>query len=85
MKIYLHIERLVLEGVPADQPRLLRQALEQELTGRLTEGGLAPELRRGGAVPHVRGGSIDLSQKSHSANLGTQIAGAVYRGIGGTK
>lgn len=87
MKINLHIERLVLEGVQADQPRLLRQALEQELTGRLREGGLAQELSRGGAVPHVDGGSIGLDQgtRSHPAKLGTQIAGAVYRGIGGAK
>jgi hypothetical protein len=81
----LHIERLVLEGVAVDQPRILREALAQELTSRLTEGGLAPELRGGGAVPSLRGGAIELGQSSHPAKLGTQIAGAVYRGIGTSK
>ncbi|MFI5101921.1 MAG: hypothetical protein ACHP9V_00980 [Terriglobales bacterium] len=85
MKIHLHIERLVLDGLPVDQPRILRNALEQELAGRLMEGGLSPELRSGGAVPHVRGGAIELGQGSHPARLGTQIAGAVYRGIGARK
>ena len=56
MKIHLHIERLVLDGVAVDQPRVLRTAMEQELAGRLKEGGLSPELRSGGAVPSVRGG-----------------------------
>jgi hypothetical protein len=85
MKIHLHIERVVLEGVAVDQPRILRKALEQELTGRLKEGGLSPELSAGVAVPHMRGGEIERAQVSHPARLGTQIAGAVYRGIGARK
>ena len=82
MRIRLHIERLVIDGVAVDQPRILRQALEQELSGRLREGGLSSELRSGGAVPQMRGGAIQFSQESHPARLGSQIAGAVYRGIG---
>ena len=85
MKIHLHIERVVLEGVAVDQPRILRKALEQELTGRLKEGGLSPELSAGVAVPHMRGGEIELARGSHSARLGTQIGGALYRGIGAKK
>lgn len=85
MKIHLHIERLVLDGVAVDQPRIMRKALEQELAGRLREGGLSPEFHRGGAVPRVHGGSIELGLGSHPARLGTQIAGAVSRGIGARK
>jgi hypothetical protein len=59
--------------------------LEQELTGRLKEGGLSPELSAGVAVPHMRGGEITLGQGSHPARLGSQIAGAVYCGIGAGK
>ncbi len=85
MNIYLNIERLVFEGVAIDEPRILRKALEQELTERLMEGGLSPELRPGGAVPYVRGGTIILGQSSQPTRLGAQIAGAVYRGIGARK
>jgi hypothetical protein len=85
MKIHLHIERLILDGVAVDQPRILSKALEQELAGRLMEGGLSPELRSGGAVSSVRGGAIELGHGSHPAKLGTQIAGEVYRGIGARK
>ena len=85
MKIHLHIERVVLDGVPVDQPRILRRALQQELASRLMQGGLSPDLRSGGAVPSVRGGAVELGQGSPSARLGTQIAGAVYRGIGARK
>ena len=85
MKIHLHIERLVLDRVAVDQPRILRRALERGLTSRLMEGGLSPDLRSGGAVPSVRGGAIELGQGSPSARLGSQIAAAVYRGIGARK
>ena len=85
MKIHLHIERLVLDGMAVDQPRTLGAALERELTIRLRDGGLSAEFRAGGAVPHVRGGAIELGRGSHPAKLGTQIAGAVYRGIGAKK
>jgi hypothetical protein len=85
MKIHLHIERVVLDGVAVDQPRILRKALEQELTGKLREGGLRPELRSSGMVPSVPSGGIELGKGSNSARLGNKIAGAVYRGIGARK
>ncbi|HSZ02858.1 MAG TPA: hypothetical protein VK788_25410 [Terriglobales bacterium] len=85
MKIHLHIERLVLEGVSVDQPRVLRAAVEQELAGRLQHGGLSQELRSGGALPSVRGGAIELGHGAGPLRLGTQIAGAVYSGIGAGK
>ena len=85
MKIHLHIERVALDGVAVDQPRILRRALQQELASRLMQGGLSPDLRSGGAVPRVRAGAIELGQGSNPARLGTQIAGAVYRGIGARK
>jgi hypothetical protein len=82
MKITVHIERVVLDGVPVEQPRLLRSALERELKERLREGGLSPELRQDVAVPYVGGGAISIARKQPAARLGSQIAGAVYRGIG---
>ena len=61
MKITLHIERVVLDGMPLEHPRTLRKAIERELAGRLREGGLSPEFRAGGAVSWVRGGAIEQS------------------------
>ena len=83
MKITVHIERLVLDGLPVEHPRVLRRALERELTERLREGGLSPELRQGATVTYVGGGAISVAREQPSARLGNQIAGAVYRGIGG--
>lgn len=87
MKIKLHIERLVLDGLPIarTQGGKVRAAVEQELTRLLAIGGVSRELRPGGAMPSLRGGNMRVEKGTQSGELGRQIAGAVYGGIGGGK
>lgn len=84
MNIKLHVERLILDGLPvanAERP-LLQAAVEAELARLLAEGGLSPALQGGGARPSLRAGGIELQGEGNPANLGAQIAGAVYEGMG---
>lgn len=84
MNINLHIERLIMEGVPlatVERP-LLQAAVETELTRLLASGGLHDALQTGGAFYNVRTTSIQVASNSSPAQLGEQIAGAVYGGIG---
>jgi hypothetical protein len=85
MKINLHIERLILDGLPvrAAQGALIQSAIETELAQLLTEGGLSSELTAGGAIPRLPASSIQLTTDAAPARLGQQVAGVVYRGIGG--
>lgn len=87
MKIRLHIEQLVLDGLPVTnlQGLQVRDAVERELAQLLAADGLSEDLRRGGAVLHVRCGAIQLAKANHATRLGRQIAGAVYGGVGRTK
>ena len=84
MNISLHIERLILDGLPvgSEQGARVQAAVEGELARLLAAGGLAPSLQAGGAVPSVQGSAIKLSGENNSAQLGQQIAQAVYQGIG---
>ncbi|HEX8921737.1 MAG TPA: hypothetical protein VF766_09680 [Pyrinomonadaceae bacterium] len=84
MNINLHIERLVLdEGVMTlGQRRLLQATVQAELIRLLTTGGLSSELAAGGAVPSVQGKAIELGNNVGPIDLGRQIAGSVYAGIG---
>jgi hypothetical protein len=84
MRINVHIERLVLDGLPVSrlQGPMVRAAVEGELSRLLSAGGLSHEFQYGGAVPAVRGGNLRLSGDRHPGKLGQQIAGAVYGGIG---
>lgn len=87
MKLNIHIECMVLDGLPvtrAQGPRV-QKAVERELTRLLGAGGLSRDLRAGGAVPDVRAGGFEVAQHNHSDGLGKQIARAVYGGIGGRR
>jgi hypothetical protein len=83
LNINLHIERLVLDGLPVarhDAP-LVQAAVEAELSRLLTARGLSPSLSQDGALPAVRGDSLQLASESSPSQLGTQIAQAVYGGL----
>ena len=84
MNINVHIERLILDGVPIapSEGRVLQAAVEAEVSRLLGEGGLAAALQSGGALPLVKGHSIQLASDSNPTQLGQQIAQAVYSGIG---
>jgi hypothetical protein len=83
VKVNLHIDRLVLEGIDLDhaQRPLLQAAVEAELGRLLAEGG-AGNLATGGAVPSVRAEGFEMGADGGPARLGTQIAQSVYEGIG---
>ena len=83
MNVNLHIERLILDGLPIESRHgsTLQASIENELARLLTQSDLAANLR-GGAVPSVRADAIQLSSQSDPIQLGRQIAGSVYRSIG---
>ena len=83
MKINLHIEKLVLDGIAVDrtQGSKLRAAVEQELTRLLAHDGLSAQLSTGGAIPQLRGGNIKLRKGSPPGSMGVNIAHAVHEGI----
>ncbi len=83
MNVNLHIERLVLEGIevgPAQRPHL-QAALEAELGRLIGEGGVGGSLAGGGAVPSLKANGFQMNGEGNPAQLGRQIAGAVYGGM----
>ena len=86
MNINLHIERLILDGLPFEtrDRAMLQSAVETELARLLTENNVASNWQNGGAVPSVRADAIQLTTQSNPAQIGRQIAGSIYGGIGRT-
>jgi hypothetical protein len=78
MNISLHIERLVLDGLPLRDGHgpALQAALEAELSRLLEQHGLA-ELS-GGAVPQLNAAAIQLSPDAPPARWGAQIAQSLH-------
>jgi hypothetical protein len=86
MTIDVHIERLVLDGLPmtsADGPRV-RAAVEGELAWLLAAGGLSRELAAGGAVARVPTPQISFGQGERPDAIGRAVARSVHAGIGET-
>jgi hypothetical protein len=86
MNINLHIERLILDGLPfeARHRAALQTAIELELARLLTENGVASNWQSSGAVSSVRADAIQMTTKSDPTQIGRQIAGSIYGSIGKT-
>lgn len=84
MNINLHIERLILDGLPIEshQAPHVQAAVEAELTRLLTENGLSPHLKTGRALHSLKANEIQLTPGNSLAQMGAQIAQSVYSGIG---
>lgn len=83
MTIRLHIERLVIDGLPleAEHGPVVQAAVEAELTRLLAEGTLAPDLRQGGARAHARGADLSFSPTPAPDALGRQIGTAIHQSL----
>lgn len=81
--IHVHIDRLLLDGVPADglDPQQLSADVRSALEQLLAERGLDARLAAGGSWHRVRGG--DLGGTDGPVGLGEQIAHAVHDGLSG--
>lgn len=84
MNIQLHIERLVLDGLPLTRREgaLVQVAIETELARLLGTEGLSPALTGGGMTPHLAAPAVTYAPGGDPAALGAQIAHSVYGSIG---
>ena len=82
MKINLHIERLVLDGINISpgQRDLLQASVTIELAQLLNNGDLAGNIVEGVLLPRLSADSIKLTG-NNPTQLGQQIAQSIYGGI----
>ena len=83
MTIVVHIDRLVMDGIPLapGSSGRLAAAVEAELGRLLAVGPLPLALRSGGAAPSTPGGSIHVAGGESAPSLGCSIAEAVHGGL----
>lgn len=87
MKIELHVERLLLDGLPVTphEATLVQAAVEFELGRLVGAGRLDARLAAGAAVPLLHGERIPALSTAGPDGIGTQIAAAIYAGMGERK
>jgi hypothetical protein len=87
MRIEVHIERLVLDGLPvssADGPRV-RAAVESELARLLVAGGLNRDLGGARAVARMNAPQISVGPRERPDAIGRAVAASVHAGIGASE
>lgn len=85
MKVNIHIERLILDGLEMTGPerRQLDIALRDELARLLASGGL--ESGAGAALSSVEGPEIRIGPRTGAQQWGQQIASAVHASLAGPR
>jgi hypothetical protein len=86
MRVHLHIDRLVLDGIPlssAETAHLVR-ALERGLTEAVAQGtlDLAALQDRGGALAAIAGAPLTLGHGAKGADVGAELARSIHAGLG---
>lgn len=83
MNIRLHIERLVLEGLPlgAHQGASVQATVQAELCRLLGAGALSGCFRQTSVATYVRADKIHLRSEMGAREIGHQIALSVYEAI----
>jgi hypothetical protein len=76
--IDLHIDELILRGLPYAQRQRIAAAIEQELTRLLTERGVPSSLASGGFVPRIMLDGFSIPTDAKPAAIGSQIARDIY-------
>ena len=84
MKINLHIERLVIDGINLEvaERSLVQTSLQDELARLFAAGGVSESLAGGSAVSRISAAAIRLTESTSPSILGEQIAQSIYGGIG---
>ena len=84
MNVNLHIERLILDGLPVSplQGAAVRSALERELARLVAQIGLPGQWGSGGTVPHLPAQQFNLAPDERPDSIGRHIARSLHRGIG---
>lgn len=82
MKINLHIEQMVLDGVVVGDTRQFKLAVERELRNALMTNGLAPQLRRGASLSKLTIPESVIQRRDRPELLARGLGQAVSGSIG---
>lgn len=84
LKINLHIERMVLDGLPIEtgERQLLQESVKSELTRMLMKNGLSSHLTDSKVLARISAKQMQLGSDDDTTRIGRKIAQSVYGGIG---
>ncbi|MEL6492485.1 MAG: hypothetical protein AAFQ95_21260 [Cyanobacteria bacterium J06621_3] len=78
----LEIQNIVLTDITVNDPLALKQEITLELNRLFQQEGIPNRLTQATHRPLVKGGPMETVQSPSMQQLGTNIAQAIYRGLG---
>jgi hypothetical protein len=87
VNINVHIERLILDGLPVEacDSALVRAAVEAKLVRLLSERGIPSDLQTGVNKARILAPPLRLNSSTHAKEVGTQIGAGIYSAFAGLK
>ena len=82
MNIELHIKELVLHGFKYGDRYQISEAIQGELVRLFAEQGVPSSLSRNAEITQLDGNAFEVTPGSKPAAIGSQVAHAVYGGLG---
>jgi hypothetical protein len=79
----LHIQEMILYGLPYAQRYAIAAAVEGELQRLLDEVELPPEVAADLTLPEVQIGDLRLAAGAKAGEVGAQIAASIYNSLSG--
>ncbi|MBJ6762767.1 hypothetical protein JGU66_18540 [Myxococcaceae bacterium JPH2] len=80
-RIALHIDELVLQGVPAAHRHRVAEALREELSRLLGEQGLPAHVDASALASRLARGPLTVTPGASPEAMGTSVARALYSGL----
>ncbi len=81
-RIELHIDRLILDGVPPHEAHSWGRATAEALSRSLAQTGLGETLQTGPAIERVDAGRLELGHGAPASTQGAKVGHAVARALG---
>jgi hypothetical protein len=78
--VELHIEELILRGLPPGSREGLAEAIEEEIRRLITEGGVPPGLSGLPGPVHLPRASFEVDPRPRAGSIGSQVGRALHRG-----
>lgn len=79
-RIEIHIEEIVLHGVPPSDRHAVADALQVELAALVARHGVEGLLARPDALAHQTPPRVAISEGARLASVGREVARAIHRG-----
>ncbi len=80
-RVHVHIDRLVLRGVPGGDQAALVEALNEELRQRFADPGVLEAVTTGGNRKRLQADKLRITPQQSVQRTGRQLARSIVRGF----